>query len=135
MPHQLSAEIIAFALDKGRRIRADEYTACCPAHQDRSPSFSISQKADRVLLKCWSGCSQGEVLDALRARGLWPKEREQRLEPGRPTFTRDEIEYYHLYCLVYRESVRRGETPTPDEDARFRRFSGICYQHGGQYGL
>jgi putative DNA primase/helicase len=50
------------------------WTACCPAHDDRHPSLSISEGADGVvLLKCHAGCSQGMVLDALRDRGLWPE--------------------------------------------------------------
>ncbi len=46
--------------------------ARCPAHDDRSPSLSIS-KADngRVLVKCFAGCSQAQVIEALRSRGLW----------------------------------------------------------------
>ena len=103
--HQISAERIAFALDKGRRIRTDEYKACCPAHSDQAPSFSITQKSDRVLFKCWSGCSQIEIIEALRSRGLWPKHRERAFDALKPSFSKDEIEYFHLYCLVYRDNV------------------------------
>lgn len=50
-------------------------TACCPAHDDKSPSLSISVGRDgRTLVKCHGGCSQEAVLDALRARGLWSGE-------------------------------------------------------------
>ena len=39
--------------------------AKCPAHDDRLPSLTYRQAADRVLWRCHAGCSQGSVLDAL----------------------------------------------------------------------
>ena len=45
--------------------------ALCPAHDDRNPSLHITQKQDRVLLKCFAGCTQKAVIEALKARGLW----------------------------------------------------------------
>lgn len=43
----------------------------CPAHEDKHPSLSIDERGVRVLFKCWAGCSQGDVINALRERGLW----------------------------------------------------------------
>lgn len=44
----------------------------CPAHEDRSPSLSVSETRDgRVLVYCFAGCSQRDVIEALKARGLW----------------------------------------------------------------
>ena len=42
------------------------WKARCPAHDDRSPSLSVSEGRDgRVLLKCFAGCSAEDVLAAL----------------------------------------------------------------------
>ena len=43
----------------------------CPAHEDRSPSFSVTERDGRMLVHCLAGCRQIEVLEALRARRLW----------------------------------------------------------------
>ena len=44
----------------------------CPAHEDKNPSLSVTA-GDRVpLVFCHAGCSQDAVIDALKARGLWP---------------------------------------------------------------
>jgi hypothetical protein len=43
----------------------------CPAHDDHRPSFAITRRAERVLFICRAGCRQEDVIDALRARGLW----------------------------------------------------------------
>jgi hypothetical protein len=47
-------------------------TAKCPAHEDRSPSLSISDGERRVVVKCHTGCDQRDVLGALRRLRLWP---------------------------------------------------------------
>ena len=51
----------------------------CPAHNDANPSFTVRQQDGKVLVKCQVGCSQQDVIDALRARGLWGT------APGRTT--------------------------------------------------
>jgi hypothetical protein len=129
----LSAESIALSLHKGRRIKTDHYVACCPAHNDRSPSLSITQAPDRVLFYCHSGCSQSEVIDSLLTRGLWTKKSE-RQNAVRPAYTQDELEYYQLYCLIYKDNVSKGYRPTKDEDSQFRSFSRVWYSQGAAYG-
>jgi len=46
--------------------------ACCPAHEDGTPSLSIDGTADKLLFKCMAGCSQDAVVSALKTRGLFP---------------------------------------------------------------
>lgn len=49
-----------------------EYLAFCPAHDDRNtPNLRIREAEDgRVLLRCFAGCGQGEVLSALAEKGV-----------------------------------------------------------------
>lgn len=49
-----------------------EWRCKCPAHDDTNPSLYMSEKNDKILLKCFAGCSQEAVINALRARDLWP---------------------------------------------------------------
>ena len=66
----MTAETIAKAL--GARKAGNGWTVRYPAHDDRNPSLSISAGKDgKVLLRCHAGCDQAQVIDALRARGLW----------------------------------------------------------------
>ena len=62
---------IASGLKKVRWCGNNKFTACCPAHNDRNPSFSATDVGGRVLLKCFAGCSQESVIGALRNMGLW----------------------------------------------------------------
>ncbi len=46
-------------------------TARCPAHEDKNPSLSVSERDGKVLVKCHGPCEQEDVIDALRGLGLW----------------------------------------------------------------
>lgn len=53
-------------LDKVRKTGPGRWIACCPAHDDKSPSLSIRELEDgRVLLHCHCGCSPADVLAAV----------------------------------------------------------------------
>jgi hypothetical protein len=63
------AERLALALE-GRRV-GNHWEARCPAHDDHHPSLHVTSKEGQVLFKCWAGCSQASVIDALKDRRLW----------------------------------------------------------------
>lgn len=52
-------------LDKVRQTGPDQWIACCPAHGDKSPSLSIKQADDRLLVHCFAGCHVTEVVAAV----------------------------------------------------------------------
>ncbi len=79
----MNAERIAHALNGRRSGRG--WMACCVAHEDRSPSLSLTDgEGGRLLVKCFAGCDQAAVVGELRARGLWPERQEQAGQEWRP---------------------------------------------------
>ena len=43
-----------------------QWQAVCPAHDDKSPSLTITEASDgTVLVKCWAGCNANEIVKAL----------------------------------------------------------------------
>ena len=48
--------------------------ACCPAHDDHSPSLSVRDDGERVLLHCFAGCDPDDILAAvgLKWSDLYP---------------------------------------------------------------
>ena len=58
-------------LERLRRVRntgAGRWIACCPAHEDRTPSLAIRELEDgRLLVRCFAGC---DIQDVIRAVGL-----------------------------------------------------------------
>jgi hypothetical protein len=53
-------------LDKVRRTGPGRWVACCPAHEDKSPSLAVRETEDgRVLLHCFSGCDVPSIVAAV----------------------------------------------------------------------
>ena len=53
-------------LSKVKRTGADRWIACCPAHDDKTPSLAIRQTADGVvLIRCFAGCAAHEIVAAV----------------------------------------------------------------------
>ena len=101
-------DLILNGLNKVRKSGSG-WVACCPAHDDKNPSLSISEgRQGVVLVKCWSGCSQTEVISALRDRGLWGSE--PRGDLPRPAM--------------------RPRGPDPDESRRMRQAAAL-YKNAG----
>ena len=100
---------IATAL-QGRRVGYG-WMACCPAHEDRTPSLSICDGEDKVLVHCHAGCEQDQVIAALRSRGLWeqtgePRRRRSVLRPVRDDARRSEIA-----LAIWQSSMPAAGTP------------------------
>jgi putative DNA primase/helicase len=47
-----------------KRAGPGKWMARCPAHEDRNPSLSISEKDGKTLLKCHAGCSTESIVFA-----------------------------------------------------------------------
>jgi hypothetical protein len=56
----------------GARRSGAGWIARCPAHDDRTPSLGLALRNGRVLVHCFAGCTQAEVIAALGRGGLWP---------------------------------------------------------------
>ena len=59
--------------------RNGSWTACCPAHEDKSPSLSVREGEDgRVLVHCFGGCSVDQIVGAvgMDMNDLFPPKRE-----------------------------------------------------------
>lgn len=81
-------------LDKVKRTGKESWIACCPAHDDKSPSLTISEKDDgRILIHCFGGCSVYEVLDAvgLDMAALFPPRDIQHSKPERRPFNAADV--------------------------------------------
>jgi len=62
------ADKLLSRLEKVKRKGDNSWLACCPAHDDKHPSLGITEKGERVLLRCFS--HQCDVSDIVHAVGL-----------------------------------------------------------------
>ena len=72
-------------LDKVKPAGANKWKACCPAHDDKSPSLAITETSKgTVLLRCWAGCTTQSILTAigLEFRDLFPGSSNARRGPS-----------------------------------------------------
>lgn len=60
----MAAEDFLSRLEKVRG-RNGSWTACCPAHADKSPSLAIREEGGKVLLKCFAGCEVSAIVGAV----------------------------------------------------------------------
>lgn len=71
---QFTAKEIAKALSNGKETRLGEgqWKSLCPAHNDSTPSMTITDgKSGKILVRCHKGCSGDDIIKALKDRGLW----------------------------------------------------------------
>lgn len=63
----MTAATLLDRLEGVRETGTDRWLARCPAHDDRSPSLSVRDVGDRLLVHCFAGC---DALDVVHAVGL-----------------------------------------------------------------
>jgi hypothetical protein len=62
----MSLEIMLSRLNKVRKSSNNSWMACCPAHDDNTPSLSVKDNGDgKLLLNCLAGCANEDILGAL----------------------------------------------------------------------
>jgi hypothetical protein len=60
----MAVEALLARLEKVKG-RNGSWTACCPAHADKSPSLAIREESGKVLLHCFGGCEVSAIVGAV----------------------------------------------------------------------
>lgn len=112
-------------LDKVQRIGRDRWKACCPAHDDRSPSLAIRDTDGRLLVHCFAGCSTEAVLAAagLTFADLMPDRPLGHHKPRerRPYYAGDVLKivaHEALLVFLYAKDVAGGRVLTDGDRGR-----------------
>ncbi|WP_409302886.1 AAA family ATPase [Pseudomonas sp. KCJK8993] len=96
---------------EGVKLHGARYMARCPAHQDNSPSLSLSRGNDgRALVHCYAGCETRDVLAAvgLELRDLFPDNLSQE---QRQQYRRNKLEAERRFEALVIEAAK-GESKT-----------------------
>lgn len=75
-----------------------EWKALCPSHEDRSPSLSIRQSGNQVLLHCHAGCKTLDIIHALDLE-------------FRDLFIQDDVDLWHE---VYKDLIQASKLSPSD---------------------
>lgn len=119
------ATVLLERLDRVHRLGRDRWKACCPAHDDRSPSLAIRDADGRLLVHCFAGCSTDAVLAAagLTFADLWPDKPlgHHKLRERRPFYAGDVlkiISHEALLVFLYAKTLATGKALTDSDQAR-----------------
>jgi len=104
----MDARSIAEALTGKNLPRRDYYVVCCPCHDDKRPSLSISDGDKGLVVKCHTGCDPLDILAAIRRRVGTSKPSDS---PGQ---RREKPEHTVEETLAYVEKHWRRTVPLPD---------------------
>ena len=119
-------EDILSRLEKVRKTGSNNWLACCPSHEDKSPSMTIHAADDgRILVKCFAGCGFEEIVGAV---GLgwdpwFPPKPQSDFVPAvkRPFPAADVLEalwFETLVVAVTAGDIASGKEITKDDRAR-----------------
>lgn len=107
----MTAETLLSQLDKVKRTGNSRWVACCPSHEDRSPSLSIKECDDgTVLVHCFGGCDIHSVLNAVGMTfdDLYPaKDGFERKAEKRPFPSSDILKVIGFEALVVANSAAK----------------------------
>jgi hypothetical protein len=69
------AQVILERLEMVRKTGSSKWIARCPAHQDGTPSLSVTEVGERVLIHCHAGCGALSILESIGLdwSALYPK--------------------------------------------------------------
>lgn len=99
-------EAILSRLNKVKKShgRANQWLACCPAHEDRSPSLSIMQnETGKVFIHCFAGCEGSAIMNAIgmTLADLYPDP----IEPSRGLGKKPQFNAYDVLAAIAAESL------------------------------
>ena len=113
-------------LHKVKSSGRDSWMACCPAHEDKNPSMKIDIKNDKILIKCWTGCSVEDILGAV---GMDFSD----ILPDKPLYHRSSgtspmlssadalriVKYEAAIIMMYGQDLIAGKTVSEEDRQRF----------------
>lgn len=97
----MKLEMLLSRLKKARRTANGQWVACCPAHDDKSPSLAVKAVDGTILLHCFGGCSVEEVLGAVEmtVSDLYPDTGKSNTKQHRIS-TKDALQCLSLEAMV-----------------------------------
>lgn len=121
----MSLELLLSRLEKVRG-RNGSYTACCPAHDDKSPSLAIREDGGKILLHCFGGCEVSTIAAAVgmdMTELFPPREPKYPPAPKMKFFASDLLRVLHLEAqivMIAAHDMSQGKKLTPADIARLK---------------
>jgi len=122
---KMNIEQLITRLEKLRRTGDGKWIACCPVHQDKSPSLAIKQTDDgKILIHCFAGCEVDAIVSAvgLTLADLMPDNPAYKKGSKPPKFNKYELFERLAYesiilCIAIRQLIN-NKLLSPDDQKR-----------------
>lgn len=104
---------------------ATGYIACCPAHEDKSPSMTMTERDGVVLMHCFAGCGIDEIMGAIGVdpAELFPPRESSGKGRRKAAFNAHDVLQSLATELtivtIYSGDVKRGKEVSENDRARF----------------
>lgn len=122
----MNAEDFVSRLNKTRRTGPNSWTACCPAHEDHSPSLAVTEGDDgRILVKCFADCDIFQIVSAvgLDLTDLFPDKVITEKVNKRMRFNSGDVlralSHEINICYLVISDVKKGGAPSDEDLKRF----------------
>ena len=106
-----------------------KFSACCPAHDDRTPSFTASDSNGTVLVYCFAGCTQEEVVGALRDMGLWHSASPYQIDRRKRIELKKDLRIHRQIYLIGIGQVKSGQALSEIDLNQLQKSIGFLREH------
>lgn len=124
---------------EGVRGTGASFTARCPAHDDRDPSLSVTDKGDRIVLHCHAGCETRDVLEAIGltwADVFADEPQRQRMKPTLRVTQRRQLAKSYAVEFTLVQMHEQGEPfDKPEDAARLAKAERLLKSLAEQFGI
>jgi hypothetical protein len=126
----MKIDMLLDALRKVRVTGSGEWVACCPAHDDKTPSLAIKEVGDgRILVHCYANCPVEEVLGSIgmTLSDLMPDRAIDHRIKRIPFNARTVLEanaFSSLIVAIAASDMAQGKTLTAEEKTTLWQISG-----------
>lgn len=113
------------SLDKVKKTGINSWIACCPSHDDSSPSLAIKDSDGKILIHCFAGCETSDVIESvgLTFSDLMPEKFTKDQKPTKKPFKDSELIRFIAQetTIIYLTGVKlmKGEQIIDEERERF----------------
>ena len=119
----MNIEQLLARLEKIRRTGDGKWLACCPAHNDKTPSLAIKQTDDgKILIHCFAGCDVESIVSSidLSLADLMPDNPTYKKGSKPPKFNKYELFDRLVYesiilCIAIRQLITKEALSTEDQ--------------------
>ena len=106
-----------------------KFIACCPAHDNRNPSLSVTDIGGKILLKCFAGCSQECVIATLRELGLWHSASRYQVYRRKRCELKDKVRHHQQILALGIAMSDQGQELSEDDQARMEQSVKFLQDH------